>query len=150
MSDPEKPESPRPSPWSPPPPPKIAPKAVVRPPLDRRQWGWLLVILAGVGAGVWAMTQIDGDWPQVAQWLLLLTIIGSGIVRLRLRPHEAVRNILLWLAIAAVLGLGYTVWMQMTAPPHGPPPARVVPTTPVGPRPLQAELGAPFRLVRAA
>jgi hypothetical protein len=139
--DPNKPESP----WSPPPPPKPA-KPVVRPPLDRRQWGWLVLILVAVGAGVWAMTEFmptgsafDGDWPQTAQWLMLLVLIGSGVVRLRMRPHEAVRNIILWVVIAAALWLGYSVWTQLHAPRHGPPPVQVVP------RPL----GGPAQQVRA-
>ncbi|HUO21077.1 MAG TPA: hypothetical protein VMU59_00990 [Caulobacteraceae bacterium] len=140
-----------PSPWSPPPPPKPEPaRRIYRRPLDRRQWSWLLLVLFAVGAGLWAMTEVmpdqaafDGDWSQAAQWALLATIVGSGLVRLRMRPHEALRNILLWIAIAAALGLGYAAWTQAKAPPHnGPPPVQVVPRLP-GPAPQQVRLDGP-------
>jgi aspartyl protease family protein len=74
-----------------------------------------LLLLAVVGAGLWALSQFfpgtmvsAGDWQNVALGMMLVTIIGSLLLRLRLRPHEALRNILAWAAIAAVLALGYT------------------------------------------
>ena len=156
MSAPQNPQDPRgfQSPWSPPPPPKPPANPagrVYRPPLDRRQWAWLLIVLVAVGAGIWAMTelmpdraQFNGDWPAVAQWAMLATIMGAGLVRLRMKPHEAVRNILLWLAIAAALGFGYTVWMQMQAPPHaGPPPVHVIKPSLPGGQTQQAQLLTP-------
>jgi hypothetical protein len=113
---------------------------VRRPPLNPRQWVWLLVILAAAVAGVWGMTQampdraaFKGDWPGVAQWLMMLTIVGAGLVRLRLRPREAIRNILIWIVIAAVMGLGYETLTQMRGPAHSPPPVKAVPPPPGAP-----------------
>ena len=151
MANPNQPQSP----WSPPPPPKPG-KPVVRRSLDRRQWGWLVLLLIGVGAGVWAVSELapgrtgfNDDWPQMAQWAMLLVLIGSGVVRLRMRPHEAVRNIILWVVIAAALGLGYSVWMNLQGKPHGPPPAQVVPRPLAAPA-QQVRLDAAPRLNREA
>ena len=48
------------------------------------------------------------DWQSVAQGLMMVTIAGSLLLRLRMQPHEALRNVLAWAVIAGVLALGYT------------------------------------------
>ena len=100
-----------PSPWSHPPPKPPAPP-LRRPP---QRFGVMLLLLALVCAGLWAMSQVfpgsiasTADWQNVAQGLMLVTIVGSILLRLRLKPHKALRNILAWAAIAAILALGYT------------------------------------------
>ena len=100
-----------PSPWSHPPPKPPSPPSR-RPP---HRLGALLILLALVGVGLWALGQFfpgsvasASDWQGVAQGLMMVTIVGSLLLRLRMRPHEALRNVLGWAAIAAVLALGYT------------------------------------------
>jgi aspartyl protease family protein len=100
-----------PSPWSPPP-PKQRPPSLKAPP---RRWGALLLILAAVAAGIWALSvyfpgtlSSGADWQNVAQGMMMVTIVASILLRLRLKPHEALRNILAWAVIAAVLALGYS------------------------------------------
>jgi aspartyl protease family protein len=81
-----------------------------------------LLQLAPVGLGLWALSQFfpgsiasASDWQNVAQGLMLVTIVGSVMLRLRPRPHEALRNILAWAAIAAVLALGYTYRAELSS-----------------------------------
>lgn len=128
------------SPWSPPPPPQSQRRAFRRQPMTGRQLGWLALILVGAVVGVWAASQLaperfsgEADWTQAAQWIMWLTIVAAGLVRLRLRPREAIRNILIWVVIAAVVGLGYTAWTQFhpgQRPQH--PPDHAAPQTPSG------------------
>lgn len=99
---------PSPSPWSHPPPKPPSP----RPP---RRFGPLFLLLGLVGVGLWALSRYfpgsvssGADWQSVAQGLMMVTIVGSLLLRLRLRTHEALRYILVWAAIAGVLALGYT------------------------------------------
>jgi aspartyl protease family protein len=88
---------------------------------DRRGW-WIGLIIALAVVGAFALSQLypgslsgkDGQ-QSLLQWVMLLAIVGSGLVRLRLRPHEALRNILLWVAIAAVLALGYSFRDDITS-----------------------------------
>lgn len=112
MSDPQ-------SPWShPPPKPRIPPP---RPPSDRRVW-WVGLIIVLAVAGAFALSQLypgslsgkDGQ-QSLLQWVMLLAIVGASLVRLRMRPHEALRNILLWGVIAAVLALGYSFRDDLTS-----------------------------------
>jgi aspartyl protease family protein len=74
-----------------------------------------LLLLALVGAGLWALSRwfpgsivSASDWQNVAQGMMLVTIAGSLLLRLRLRPHQALRYVLVWAVIAAVLAIGYT------------------------------------------
>lgn len=99
-----------PSPWSHPPPKPPPP----RPPRAPLRLGPLLILLGLVAVGLWALRRAfpgavasGADWQDVAQGLMMVTIVGSLLLRLRLRPHEALRYILVWAAIAGVLALGY-------------------------------------------
>ncbi len=117
-------EPPR-SPWSAPPPRPRPPAA----PASRRRLGLLLLILTAAAVGVWVLSQYfpgavasGADWQSVAQGMMMLTIVSSLLLRLRLRPHEALRNVLVWAAIAGVLALGYSfkdeigsVWSRVRA-----------------------------------
>ena len=142
MSDqkPQSPQTPQ-SPWSPPPPPQPQSRGVYRRPLTGRQLGWLALILVAAVGGVWAASKLaperfsgEADWGQAAQWIMWLTIVAAGLVRLRLHPREAIRNILIWVVIAALVGLGYTAWTQFHVGQHQPhPPANAAPKAPTGP-----------------
>jgi aspartyl protease family protein len=99
------------SPWSHPPPKPPKPRPAARP----NRFGPLLLILALVIAGLWALSVYfpgavasSAEWQGVAQGLMMLTIVASILLRLRLRPHEVLRNILVWAVIAGVLALGYS------------------------------------------
>ena len=110
MSDPQ-------SPWSHP--PKKPPPA---PSPHPRRLGLVLLIVALVAAGAWALSRyfpgtLSGadNWQDVAQGLMMVTIVASILVRLRLRPHEALRNILGWAVIVGVLALGYSYRSELNS-----------------------------------
>ena len=135
------------SPWTPPP-PRPRP-SMRRPPLSGAQRGWLLLILFAVLGGAWALSQLmpgrftwDADWPQATSLAMMTAIVAAAVVRLRLRPREAVRNILLWVVIFALLGVGYTLWVQFQAGQHAAPPVHAQPP-PAGAKTEQASLASP-------
>jgi aspartyl protease family protein len=73
----------------------------------------VIIVLAVVAA--YGLSQMfpgalsdKNDQQSLLQWVMLLAIVGASLVRLRLRPHEALRNILLWAVIAAVVALAYS------------------------------------------
>ncbi len=86
--------------------------------MPSRRFGLLIMIVGLTGLGVWALSQYfpgRGDWQSVAQGLMMVTIVASLLLRLRLQPHEALRNILVWVVIAAVLAVGYSFRSEMTS-----------------------------------
>ena len=70
-----------------------------------------LAVLGMLGLGVWWLSslfpgQLNSDWDQARLiWLMiLLALVSSGVVfSRRINMKETVRNILIWVAIAAVL-----------------------------------------------
>ena len=73
-----------------------------------------LAVLALLGAGVWWLSalfpgQLNSDWEQGRLiWLMILlaTISAGFVFARRINVKETVRNILIWVAIAAVLLVG--------------------------------------------
>ncbi|HEY0301735.1 MAG TPA: TIGR02281 family clan AA aspartic protease [Rhizomicrobium sp.] len=85
------------------------------PPHPARVYLWFGLLLA-IGVGVWALFKL---FPEVnlsemdTAWLVRLTAVlalaMSGLVFARqFRLRESLRNIAIWVAIAAVLALGYS------------------------------------------
>lgn len=97
-----------PGPWrqDPPPPP---------PPRPRRRLPAMLAVAAAVGLAIWALWRIfpetvrtSDDWADVARAALVVLIVGTAAFRLRHgRWTEHLRHAAAWLAIIAVLALGY-------------------------------------------
>lgn len=80
--------------------------------------GWLLwlALIVGAGLSIWflaskfsyAVSSRD-DWIDVVRLVGVLALVSSGVVFVRrVNVGEAVRNIAIWVAVAAVLVLGYS------------------------------------------
>ncbi|HZZ33233.1 MAG TPA: TIGR02281 family clan AA aspartic protease [Phenylobacterium sp.] len=95
-------------PWRPGP-----PEPPPRPP--RRRLAILLAVAVAVGLLIWVLARAfpenlrtGEDWAWVAQASLVVLIVGAGVFRLsRGRWVEHLRHAAVWLAIIAVLVLGY-------------------------------------------
>jgi aspartyl protease family protein len=99
------------APWNDPAPPS-APKPTPEPP--SRPWV-CLVLAGGVAALVFALVKANpgavrgaDDWSRVAYSAILLLLLASGAARLgRAGLKRHLRDIAIWVAIFAVLALGY-------------------------------------------
>ena len=75
-----------------------------------------LVLLAGVGIGIWALSSLlpgrlqdADDYARVAYALALIAAVSSGLIfARRINLGRVLRDIALWMAIVAVLAVGYT------------------------------------------
>jgi aspartyl protease family protein len=80
-----------------------------------RRWIWLLIGAIAVGGGVAALvaafpeTLEDGDNSlRFVHGLILVTVLGSAVILgRRFRPGLALRHAVLWIALGAVLFVGY-------------------------------------------
>jgi aspartyl protease family protein len=76
---------------------------------------WIALILAGA-LGVWELARLfpdsvsaQYDAPYLVRTLALLVIVSAGLVFARqIKVRETIRNLSIWMGIAAVLVLGYT------------------------------------------
>lgn len=82
---------------------------------QQRFYIWIAVVLAGA-LGLWKLSTMFPDalsssWDQVRFANLIgffLILSASLIMGRRFRTREAIRNIAIWCAVFAVLGIGYT------------------------------------------
>lgn len=85
-----------------------------------RFWIWIGVVAAGA-LGIWELSRLfpssitnTTDQAYFVRYLAILVLIASGIVYgRRFSAKESLRNIAIWIGIAAVLVLGYTYYPQI-------------------------------------
>jgi hypothetical protein len=86
------------------------------PPHPARVWVWLGFLIACI-VGIWALFHLfpevslsDWDTAWLFRLVAVLALVSSGILFGRRMPlGEALRNIAIWVAIAGVLMLGYSL-----------------------------------------
>ena len=83
---------------------------------------WIAVVLAGA-LGLWKLSTLfpaalSSSWDQVQLLNLIgiLLIVSSGLILgRRFRSRDTIRNIAIWCAVFAVLGIGYTFRNELSA-----------------------------------
>ena len=101
-------------PWGHPPPRRRAPDQRLR----------LIVILAALaiaGVGIWGLTRLfpgrlstSSDWGYVTRTLGVLVLASSALLSMRLKLKDAARYALIWLALGAVVVVGFTYKTDLT------------------------------------
>ena len=89
----------------------------------QNRWLWLVAGAVAVGIGVYYLTQrfpeAVGDEfgrMKLVHGLVWLALIGSSfILHRRLRPQKVVRDVAIWVAVAAVLFVGYAYRHEFAA-----------------------------------
>ncbi len=94
--------------------PRNPPPGRRRPPPHHGRWLWLILALA-FGLGIWLLMKYfpggldsEGEWMELTRLVAILALVSSALLFTRkIKVGDAVRNISIWLGLAALLVLGY-------------------------------------------